>query len=48
MMKKLSLHAIPGTPPDLTNPPKGDAFAPRNQYALAIDFEKATTYVSNI
>lgn len=34
------LANIPGTPPDLTNPPKGDAFAPRNQYALAIDFEK--------
>jgi len=34
------LDAIPGTPPDLTNPPKGDAFAARNQYALAIDFEE--------
>lgn len=34
------LAAIPGTPPDLTNPPKGDAFAARNQYALAIDFEQ--------
>lgn len=34
------LAAIPGTPPDLTNPPKGDAFAARNPYALAIDFEK--------
>ncbi|WP_080847200.1 ABC transporter ATP-binding protein [Cytobacillus gottheilii] len=34
------LAAIPGTPPDLTNPPKGDAFAARNQYALAIDFEE--------
>ncbi|KAA9027557.1 ABC transporter ATP-binding protein [Niallia endozanthoxylica] len=34
------LTAIPGTPPDLTNPPKGDAFAARNQYALAIDFEE--------
>ena len=39
--EEVELHAIPGTPPDLTNPPKGDAFAPRNQYALAIDFEKA-------
>ncbi|MBL4952397.1 ABC transporter ATP-binding protein [Neobacillus sp. OS1-32] len=37
---KAELAAIPGTPPDLTNPPKGDAFAPRNQYALAIDFEQ--------
>ena len=34
------LHAIPGTPPDLINPPKGDAFAPRNPYAMEIDFEK--------
>ncbi|WP_071393907.1 ABC transporter ATP-binding protein [Bacillus tuaregi] len=34
------LAAIPGTPPDLTNPPKGDAFAARNKYALAIDFEQ--------
>lgn len=33
------LYAIPGTPPDLLNPPKGDAFALRNPYALAIDFE---------
>jgi oligopeptide transport system ATP-binding protein len=31
------LYAIPGTPPDMTNPPKGDAFAPRNQFALEID-----------
>ncbi|MEN8699063.1 ABC transporter ATP-binding protein [Bacillus infantis] len=34
------LTAIPGTPPDLTNPPAGDAFAARNQFALAIDFEE--------
>ncbi|GIN39142.1 MULTISPECIES: ABC transporter ATP-binding protein [Heyndrickxia] len=34
------LYAIPGTPPDLLNPPKGDAFAPRNPYALKIDYEK--------
>ncbi|WP_409291820.1 ABC transporter ATP-binding protein [Peribacillus sp. SCS-37] len=33
------LTAIPGTPPDLMNPPKGDAFAPRSEYALEIDFE---------
>ncbi|NMD70791.1 ABC transporter ATP-binding protein [Bacillus sp. DNRA2] len=37
---KTELAAIPGTPPDLTNPPKGDAFAARNPYALAIDFEE--------
>lgn len=34
------LYAIPGTPPSLLNPPQGDAFAPRNEYALAIDFQK--------
>lgn len=32
------LHSIPGTPPDLMNPPKGDAFALRNSQALKIDF----------
>ncbi|SFH51231.1 ABC transporter ATP-binding protein [Pisciglobus halotolerans] len=34
-----SLYAIPGTPPDLLDPPKGDAFAPRNAYAMKIDTE---------
>ncbi|MDO5134747.1 MAG: ABC transporter ATP-binding protein [Eubacteriales bacterium] len=34
------LYAIPGMPPDLTAPPKGDAFAYRNEYALAIDYEQ--------
>ena len=34
------LYAIPGTPPDLLDPPKGDAFAPRNPYAMAIDLEE--------
>lgn len=33
------LYAIPGTPPDLIKPPKGDAFAARNPYAMKIDFE---------
>lgn len=33
------LFAIAGSPPDLTNRIKGDAFAPRNPYALNIDFE---------
>ncbi len=37
---KEKLEAIPGTPPDMIYPPKGDAFAPRNKYALKIDFEK--------
>lgn len=31
------LITIPGSPPDMLNPPKGDAFAPRNAYALEID-----------
>lgn len=33
------LEAIPGTPPDMTAPPVGDAFAPRNRYAMQIDYE---------
>ncbi|HCS94058.1 MAG TPA: ABC transporter ATP-binding protein [Bavariicoccus seileri] len=33
------LYAIPGTPPDLLDPPTGDAFAPRSEYALEIDTE---------
>ena len=38
------LHSIPGTPPNMLFPPKGDAFADRNQYALAIDFEEQPPY----
>ena len=34
------LDAIPGTPPNMIYPPKGDAFAARNKYALKIDFEQ--------
>ncbi len=34
------LEAIPGTPPNMIYPPKGDAFAARNKYAMKIDFEK--------
>lgn len=34
------LAVIPGMPPTLIHPPKGDAFASRNPYALAIDYEK--------
>lgn len=29
------LYQIPGNPPDLTKPPLGDPFAPRNQFATA-------------
>ncbi|WP_300250252.1 ABC transporter ATP-binding protein [uncultured Subdoligranulum sp.] len=35
------LRAIPGMPPSLVDPPPGDAFACRNEYALAIDYEQA-------
>ncbi len=37
---KEKLDAIPGTPPNMIYPPKGDAFAERNKYALKIDFEE--------
>ena len=33
------LEAIPGTPPNMIYPPKGDAFAARNAYAMKIDYE---------
>jgi oligopeptide transport system ATP-binding protein len=33
------LDAIPGTPPNMIYPPKGDAFAERNKYAMEIDYE---------
>ncbi|WP_029452938.1 ABC transporter ATP-binding protein [Clostridium algidicarnis] len=32
------LNYIQGTPPNLLSPPKGDAFASRNKYALKIDY----------
>lgn len=34
------LEAIPGSPPSMLSLPVGDAFAPRNEYALEIDFER--------
>lgn len=34
------LVSIPGTPPDLLDPPKGDAFALRSDYAMEIDYEE--------
>ena len=33
-----NLYSITGTPPSLFNEIKGDAFAPRNPYALKVDF----------
>jgi len=39
-IKGEKLYSIPGTPPSLFNEIKGDAFAPRNPYAIGIDFEE--------
>ena len=36
---KGDLYTIPGTPPNLAEEIVGDAFAPRNPYALAVDFK---------
>ena len=36
---KEKLEAIPGTPPDMRFPPKGDAFALRSRYAMPLDFK---------
>ncbi|MBO7275724.1 MAG: ABC transporter ATP-binding protein, partial [Clostridia bacterium] len=41
---KEKLFAIPGAPPNMLAPPKGDAFAARNKYALALDFEEDPPY----
>ena len=38
------LYSIQGTPPNLYNAIQGDAFAPRNPYALEIDFVKRPPY----
>ena len=38
------LYSIKGTPPNLFNEIKGDAFAPRNPQALKIDFEIRPPY----
>lgn len=43
-VKGQDLYSIKGTPPNLFNEIKGDAFAPRNPQALAIDFEEQPTY----
>lgn len=40
LTSKERLITIPGTPPDMRFPPKGDAFAPRSEYAMKIDFEE--------
>ena len=41
---KEKLDAIPGTPPNMIYPPKGDAFAERNKYAMQIDFEECPPF----
>ena len=43
-VKGEDLYAIKGTPPNLFNKVKGDAFAPRNPQALKIDFEHRPPY----
>ncbi|MCI9431856.1 MAG: ABC transporter ATP-binding protein [Oscillospiraceae bacterium] len=43
-IKGEDLPTIDGTPPNLFNEVKGDAFAPRNRQALAIDFEEEPPY----
>ena len=43
-VKGEALPTIAGTPPNLFNKIKGDAFAPRNRQALAIDFEEEPPY----
>jgi len=39
-LEEHDLYNINGTPPNLLHVPKGDPFAPRNDYALEIDFEE--------
>ena len=41
---KEKLEAIPGTPPNMIYPPKGDAFAVRSKYAMNIDFREEPPY----
>ena len=43
-IKGEDLYAIKGTPPNLFNKVRGDAFAPRNPNALKIDFEHRPPY----
>ena len=43
-IKGEELYSIKGTPPNLYNEIKGDAFAPRNLHALKIDFIKAPPF----
>ncbi|MBT0773516.1 ABC transporter ATP-binding protein [Kineosporia sp. J2-2] len=38
------LHTIPGSPASLIDRPAGDAFAPRNEFALELDHEQEPPY----
>lgn len=40
LTSKDALLNIPGTPPDMRYPPKGDAFALRSEFAMKIDFQE--------
>ena len=40
LTSKDRLDSIQGTPPNMLFPPKGDAFADRSNFAMAIDFEE--------
>ncbi len=48
-LKGQQLYSIKGTPPNLFKAIKGDAFAPRNPFALKIDYEERPPFfqVSN-
>lgn len=37
--KGVELYAIPGAPPQMINPPTGDAFALRSDWSMKVDFE---------
>ena len=45
-VKGEGLYSIPGNPPNLYAKIQGDAFAPRNPYALNIDYEERPPYFS--
>ena len=40
MDSNTALFSIPGTPPNLLNPPAGDPFAARSEFSMKIDYEK--------
>ena len=40
LQTRQKLESIPGTPPNMIHPPRGDAFARRSRYAMEIDFQQ--------